>query len=90
MFINPAHSLTFDFLNIHFNVIIQKQLWDTASTSSIEILERFQTKALHMIVGAPWCRIRLSKGISKYQQLNKKSATTALNTVLASAHTQMT
>jgi ferritin-like metal-binding protein YciE len=28
--------------------------------------------------------------ISKYQQLKKKSAATALNTVLASAHTQMT
>jgi hypothetical protein len=35
-------------------------------------------------------RIRLSEGISKYQQLKKKSAATALNTVLASAHTQMT
>jgi hypothetical protein len=33
---------------------------------------------------------RLSKGISKYQQLKKKSAATALNTVLASAHIQMT
>jgi hypothetical protein len=31
----------------------------------------------------------LSEGISKYQQLKKKSAATALNTVLASAHTQM-
>jgi hypothetical protein len=30
----------------------------------------------------------LSEGISKYQQLKKKSAATALNTVLASAHTQ--
>jgi hypothetical protein len=27
------------------------QLWGTASTSSIEILERFQLKALSMIVG---------------------------------------
>jgi hypothetical protein len=31
------------------------------------------------------CWIRLSVGISKYQQLKKKSAPTALNTVLASA-----
>jgi hypothetical protein len=30
------------------------QLWDTASTSKIEILERFQSKALRMIVDAPW------------------------------------
>jgi hypothetical protein len=30
------------------------QLWGTASTSNIEILERFQSKALHMIVDAPW------------------------------------
>jgi hypothetical protein len=29
------------------------QLWGTASTSSIEILERFQSKALRMIVDAP-------------------------------------
>jgi hypothetical protein len=30
------------------------QLWGTASTSNIEILKRFQLKALHMIVDAPW------------------------------------
>jgi hypothetical protein len=30
------------------------QLWGTASTSNIEILERFQWKALRMIVDAPW------------------------------------
>jgi hypothetical protein len=30
------------------------QLWGTASTSNIEILERFQSKAWHMIVKAPW------------------------------------
>jgi hypothetical protein len=30
------------------------QLWATASTSNIEILERFQSKALRMIVDAPW------------------------------------
>jgi hypothetical protein len=29
------------------------QLWGTASSSNIEILERFQSKALHMIVDAP-------------------------------------
>jgi hypothetical protein len=31
----------------------------------------------------------LSEAISKYQQLKNKSAATALNTVLASAHIQM-
>jgi hypothetical protein len=30
------------------------QLWSTAFTSNIEILERFQSKALRMIVDAPW------------------------------------
>jgi hypothetical protein len=30
------------------------QLWGTASTSNIDILEHFQPKALHMIVDAPW------------------------------------
>jgi hypothetical protein len=30
------------------------QLWDTASPSYIEILERFQSKALRMIVDTPW------------------------------------
>jgi hypothetical protein len=30
------------------------QLWGTASISNIEILERFQSKALGIIVDAPW------------------------------------
>jgi hypothetical protein len=30
------------------------QLWGTAFTSNIEILERFQSKVLRMIVDAPW------------------------------------
>jgi hypothetical protein len=30
------------------------QLWGTGSTSNIEILERFQSKALRIIVDAPW------------------------------------
>jgi hypothetical protein len=30
------------------------QLWGTASTSNFEILERFQSKALRIIVDAPW------------------------------------
>jgi hypothetical protein len=68
------------------------QLWGTASTSNIEILERFQSKALRMISGMHlgMCRIRLSERISKYQRLKKKSAAIALNIVLASANTQIT
>jgi hypothetical protein len=30
------------------------QLWGTASTSNIEILERFQSKVLRIILDAPW------------------------------------
>jgi hypothetical protein len=30
------------------------QLWGTTSNSNIEILERFQSKALRLIVDAPW------------------------------------
>jgi hypothetical protein len=54
------------------------QLWGTASTSNIEILEGFQSNALRMIVDAPWLS----------QQLKKKSAATALSTVHTSARTQ--
>jgi hypothetical protein len=30
------------------------QLWGTASTSNIDILERFQSKTLRLLVDAPW------------------------------------
>jgi hypothetical protein len=30
------------------------QIWGTASTSNIEILEHFQSKALRLLVDAPW------------------------------------
>jgi hypothetical protein len=30
------------------------QLWGTASTSNIAILEHFESKSLHMIVDTPW------------------------------------
>jgi hypothetical protein len=67
------------------------QLCGTASTSNIEILERFQSKALRMIMDAPWyVSNTVSDGISKYQQLKKKSAATAINTVLTPVHIQMT
>jgi hypothetical protein len=62
------------------------QLWGTASTSNAEILERLPSKALRMIVDAPWYMPnRLSEGNPKHQQLKKKS-----RTVPASEHTQMT
>jgi hypothetical protein len=31
-----------------------KKLWGTTSNSNIEILERFQSKVLRLIVDAPW------------------------------------
>ena len=31
------------------------QLWGSASTSNIDILESFQSKVLRMVVGAAWC-----------------------------------
>jgi hypothetical protein len=66
------------------------QLWGMASTSNIKILKRFQSKALHMIVDAS-CHV-LNTVIRRDLQtptVKKKSAATALNTVLASTHTQM-
>jgi hypothetical protein len=51
-------------------------------TSSIEILERFQSKALRMIVDAPWY-VPNTVIRRDLQQLKKKSAATALNTALA-------
>jgi hypothetical protein len=45
---------------VHYKTILKPiwtsviQLWGTASTSNIQILERFQLKALRMMVDAPW------------------------------------
>jgi hypothetical protein len=51
------------------------QLWGTASTSNIDILERFQWKALRMIVDVPrYVPNTVIRWISKYQLLKKKSA----------------
>jgi hypothetical protein len=61
------------------------QLWCKASTFNIEILKRFQSKAPRLVCA----RIRLFEGKSKHQ-LKKKSAVTALNTALASAHAPRT
>lgn len=52
-------------LSVHNKLLVYKailkpiwsygiQLWGSASNSNIEILERFQNKALRMIVNAPW------------------------------------
>jgi hypothetical protein len=60
-------------------------------TSNIQILERFQSKALRMIVDAPWyVQNTVIRRDLQHQQLKEKSAATALNTVLASAHIQIT
>jgi hypothetical protein len=42
-------------VQLHYiHTYIQIQAWGTASTSNIEILELFQSKALRMIVNTPW------------------------------------
>jgi hypothetical protein len=67
------------------------QLWGTASTSNIEILERFQSKALRIIVDAPWyvpnTHIRRDLQLTSVKE---EIVATALNIALASAHIQMT
>jgi hypothetical protein len=65
------------------------QLWGTASTFNIAILERFQSKALRMTVDAP-CYVpnTVIRRDLLTATVKKKSAATALNTALASAHTQ--
>jgi hypothetical protein len=65
------------------------QLWGAASTSNIEILERFQLNALLIIKNQPW--YVPNKVIEKDLQiprLNTKSAVTATITPSASACTQ--
>jgi hypothetical protein len=61
------------------------QLWGTASTSNIEILERFQSNALRIIVDTPW--YVPNNHIRRDIQLNpskKKFSATAPNIALAS------
>jgi hypothetical protein len=62
------------------------QLWGTASTSNIEILERFQSKALRMIVDAPWY---VPNTVIR-RDLQIPTVKEEINTVLVSAHIQMT
>jgi hypothetical protein len=57
---NNPHQLSTSTKLLIYNIILKPiwtygiQLWDTASTSNIEILESFQSKALSMIVDTPW------------------------------------
>jgi hypothetical protein len=39
---------------VHAESYVLQQLWSTASASNIEILERFKSKTLLMIVDSPW------------------------------------
>jgi hypothetical protein len=59
------------------------QLWGTASTYNIEILESFAHDSGCTLVRAEY-------SYPKGSQVKEKSAATALSTVLASAHTQVT
>jgi hypothetical protein len=61
------------------------------ATSNIDILERFQSKVLSIMVVAPWYvpNTVIRRDLQIPQQLKKKSTATGLNTVLASAHIQM-
>jgi hypothetical protein len=61
-----------------------------ASISNIEILERFQSNTLLMIVDAPWYMPNTIVGRDlQIPTVKEDIPVTALNTVLASAHTQM-
>jgi hypothetical protein len=64
-------------------------LWGTASTSNIEILERLQSKALRMIVDAPWYGIRrdlqiptVKEEISRYSSLYSARLSTHPNDLI--------
>jgi hypothetical protein len=62
-----------------------------ASTSNIEISERFQSKNLRMIVDAPWyVPNTVIRRDLQIPELKNKSEATALNTVLTSAKIQIT
>jgi hypothetical protein len=62
-------------------------LWGTTFTSSIEILERFQSKALCMIVDAPWyVPNTVTRRDLQIPTVKEEIPRTALNIVLASAH----
>jgi hypothetical protein len=57
------------------------QLWGTASNSSIEILQRFQSKTLRSILNAPWCiKTTGSMKIYKWTQCSVKLKSGIQNT----------
>jgi hypothetical protein len=66
------------------------QLSGTASTSNIEILERFRSKVLPTIVDAPWYVLNtvIRNDLQTPTVKKKKSVTTALSTVRASVYNQ--
>jgi hypothetical protein len=66
------------------------QLWGTTPTSKIEILERFQSKALHLRMDTLWCVPNtVMWRMSTFHQLNTKSAVTGTITVSATVCTQI-
>jgi hypothetical protein len=58
--LGPKSKLDFNNKPLIYKVTVKPiwtygiQLWGMASTSNIEIMERFQSKALHLITDAPW------------------------------------
>jgi hypothetical protein len=71
--------------------IYRIQLWGTASTSNIEILQCFQLKTLHTIVDA---HLLMPNSVNRRDlqipTVKEEIRRYNLNTVLASVHTQMT
>jgi hypothetical protein len=66
-------------------------LWDTASTSNIEILEHSQFEVLRMIVDAPWyVPNKVFRRELQTPTVKEEIATTALSTVHPSAYAQTT
>jgi hypothetical protein len=63
------------------------QLWGTASKSNIEILQRYQSKALRSILNSPWyinnCRIhedlQMNTVLSEIKKWNAKHLTTLMH-----------
>jgi hypothetical protein len=67
------------------------QPWGTASTSGIEILERFQSRALHMVVDVPWyVPNTVIRRNFQIPTVKEEICRYSSETVLASVHTQMT
>lgn len=58
--IGPKSELNFENKLLHYNAIFKPiwsygiQLWGTASSSNIAIIQRFQSKILSILTNAPW------------------------------------